>query len=339
MAAAAAVAFSVACSSPGGPHRVATEPTAPPETATTLSPTTEATTTTLAPVVTRPTASTSAVTAAHSAGTTAIAAPGAPVVPVAWTAGPWTAAGRPVNGTAAVSTTLLQSPGAAPLGAARMDTSRLRVALYAGTTEPAGTWSNAGAVDASLWPTLVATLNSGFQLNSSRGGYYADGREAVALRSGAASLVIYRDGSATVGSWGRDVQLTSDVVAVRQNLELLVDGARPSPNIATNVQPTWGFMLNNVINNWRSALGVDSSGHLLYVGGPGVDPAALAAALISVGVQRAMELDVNPAWVSFNTFTSGPSGVTGTKLLPGMNFPPDHYLSSSTRDFLAVFAR
>ncbi len=339
----ATVAVSVACSSPGAPRRVAVEQTGPPGTTTTLPPTTEATTTTLAPVVSRPTTTSPALIPAASDATVATAVPGESGAPVAWTAGPWTAAGRPVNGTAVVFTSLLQRPGAAPLGAARMDTSRLRVALYAGTTEPAGTWSAQGAVDSSLWPALVATFNSGFQLNSSRGGYYADGREAQPLRSAAASLVIYRDGSATVGSWGRDVQLTSDVVAVRQNLELLVDGGRLSPNIATNVQATWGFMLDNVIDNWRSALGVDASGRLVYVGGPGVDPSALAGALIAAGVQRAMELDVNPAWVSFDTFSGGSNGsssaVTGTKLLAAMNFPTNHYLSSSTRDFVAVFAR
>jgi hypothetical protein len=239
-----------------------------------------------------------------------------------------------------VFTTLLQpSTGGAAVGAARLDTSRLRVALYAGTTDPAGSWSNQGAVPSSLWPSVMATFNSGFQLNASRGGFYADGRAAAPLRAGAASLVIYQDGSATVGSWGRDAQLNANVVAVRQNLELLVDGGRPAANVATNIQPTWGFTLNNVVANWRSALGVDGAGQLLYVGGPGMLPGDLAGALISVGAVRAMELDINPAWVSFDTFTGGSGTPTGTKLLATMNFPPAHYLYPSTRDFVAVFAR
>jgi hypothetical protein len=251
-------------------------------------------------------------------------------------------AGRPVDGSPAAATTLLSpSTGGPVIGACRLDTSRLRIALYAGTTDPAGTWTAQGAVPPALWPGLVATFNSGFQLNSSRGGYYADGRAAPALRAGAASLVIFQDGSATVGAWGRDVQLAANVAAVRQNLELLVDGGRPSPNIATDVQPTWGFTLNNVIANWRSGLGVDAGGRLVYVGGPGLDPSALAGAMISVGVVRAMELDINPAWVTFNTYVDGATAgtVTGTKLLPGMNFPTTHFLSSSTRDFFAAFAR
>ncbi len=284
-----------------------------------------------------------------SPGPTATATPGplGTLGPVAWTAGPWTPAGRPVNGGPAVFTALLQpSPGGAAIGAARLDGSRLRFALYAGTGDPGGTWSNQGAVAASLWPSLVATFNSGFKLSAARGGFYADGHPAAGqpLRNGAASFVIFGDGSATVGQWGRDVQATPNVAAVRQNLELLVDAGRPSAAVATNVQPTWGFTLNNQIANWRSGVGVDAGGEVLYVGGPGLDPSALADALIAVGARRAMELDINPAWVSFNTFTdaggpAGAGGVTATKLLPSMNRAARAYLSPFNRDFFAVFSR
>ncbi|MDQ6617343.1 MAG: hypothetical protein M3083_22005, partial [Actinomycetota bacterium] len=260
-----------------------------------------------------------------------------------WTAGPWQPAGRPVNGRPAVLTALLQptagAVGGGAVAAARLDSSRLRVVLYAGTTEPGGTWTDQGAVVSALRPSLVATFNSGFLLKSSRGGFYADGRAAVALRDGAASLVIFQDGSATVGAWGRDVRLGANVAAVRQNLELLVDGGHPAPNISTNVLPTWGFTLHGAIPTWRSAVGVDGAGQLLYVGGPGLDPSGLAGAMIAVGAVRAMELDINPAWVSFTTFTDGPGGLTGTKLMPAMNPSANHFLSPSPRDFFAAFAR
>ena len=266
----------------------------------------------------------------------------APPLSVSWSVGAWQAAGRPAFGSPAVYTTLLTPSGGGPtVGAARLDTSRLRVVLYAGTTDPGGTWSAQGDVAPSLYPSLVATFNSGFKFNQSRGGFYADGRAGVALRTGAASLVIYSDGSATVGQWGRDATLGADVAAVRQNLDLLVDSGRPAGNVASgNLQVNWGFMLNGMIVNWRSGLGVDSSGQLVYVGGPGMDPAGLAGALIAAGAVRAMELDVNPAWVSFDTFTSGPGGApSGTKLLANMNYAANHYLSPESRDFLAVFTR
>jgi hypothetical protein len=58
--------------------------------------------------------------------------------------------------------------------------------------------------------------------------------------------------------------------------------------------------------------------------------------LIQAGVVRAMELDINPAFVGFAYYT--PSG-GGTDLLAGMAYSPGHWLSGSARDFIAVFVR
>ena len=57
-----------------------------------------------------------------------------------------------------------------------------------------------------------------------------------------------------------------------------------------------------------------------------------------------MELDINPEWVSFSTFThaggiAGTGVIAGANLLTGMYYPPGHYLQPYSRDFFAVFAR
>jgi hypothetical protein len=221
-----------------------------------------------------------------------------------------------------------------------MDASRLRFALYAGTTEPPGNWSNDGSVPRSLWGSLVAAMNSGFRLNQSMGGWYLDGVAAVPLRYGAASFLVYRDGSATVGEWGRDVALIPSVVAVRQNLLMLVESGVPTPAVDTpNPKQVWGAPFHNNVLTWRSALGVDAAGNLLYVAGPSMDPSTLADAMIAGGARRAMELDINPLWENFDTFTGVGETVVGQKLLPIMSFPSDHFLSPFWRDFIAAFGR
>jgi hypothetical protein len=153
----------------------------------------------------------------------------------------------------------------------------------------------------------------------------------VLLRAGAASLVIRADGSATVGLWGRDVSLTLDVVSVRQNLGLLVDHGANLSGTAS-----WGATLGHVTSTWRSGLGVDPFGNLVYAAGPGLDASSLAQVLIQAGALRAMELDINPAFVGFAFYT--PSG-GGTDLVAGMSYSPAHWLSGSARDFIAVLVR
>jgi hypothetical protein len=134
------------------------------------------------------------------------------------------------------------------------------------------------------------------------------------------------------------VTLTPDVVSVRQNLHLLVDGGAPA-----NLGSSWGATLGGGSNVWRSAVGVDADGNLIYAAGPALDPAGLAQVLVAAGCVRAMELDINPQWVSLSTYVpvpfAPPDQVQGTPLLAGMNYGPTHWLEPSSRDFLAVFTR
>ena len=162
------------------------------------------------------------------------------------------------------------------------------------------------------------------------------------LRAGAASFVIFTNGTATVADWGRDVSPGATVAAVRQNLTLLVDHGVAAPTVGAPSQ--WGAVLGGGTYTWRSGVGVTAAGDLVYAGGPDLDPAGLARLLIAAGAVRAMELDINPEWVSFATFTHA-GGIAGTgvigaaNLLAGMYLPPGHYLQPYSRDFFAVFAR
>lgn len=84
------------------------------------------------------------------------------------------------------------------------------------------------------------------------------------------------------------------------------------------------------------------TGDLIYAAGPDLTPGRLAELMVVAGAQRAMELDINPEWVSFATFAhSGADAavLTGTNLVAGMYYSPYHYLQPYTRDFFAVLAR
>ena len=286
-------------------------------------PTTGATTTTTAPL--------------------AVPSPISPIAPPALPGeGRWQPAGdRLPGGWAIYATQLRPAGGYPPSGVAWIDLAASTVTLYAGTAEPHGSWSHQGEVAPAQQPTLLAAFNAGFRLYSYDTGWFADGRAALPLQSGKASFVIFADGTATVADWGRDVQPGSSVIAVRQNLGLLVDAGAP---VATVSSPgLWGAVFGGGVLTWRSGVGVTAAGDLVYVAGPDLDPASLARLLVAAGAMRAMELDINHEWVSLATFTHpgglGSGSPTGANLIPGMYYSPTHYLAPYSRDFFAVSAR
>jgi hypothetical protein len=241
-----------------------------------------------------------------------------------------------------VYTTHLQPASGYPaVGLAWINSAAARLALYAGTAEPTGTWPHQGTVEAAARPLLLAAFNSGFRIYNYGTGWSESGVTAEPLQPGAASLAIFADGHATVGTWGTEVGPASGPVAVRQNLTMLIDHGIPSATV--DYSSDWGAVLGGGSVTWRSGVGVTAAGDLVYAGGPSLTPRLLADVLLAAGVIRAMELDINPEWVSFVSYTHpaglGTAALTGAALVPGMWFGPDHYLTSDSRDFLAVFAR
>jgi Phosphodiester glycosidase len=260
--------------------------------------------------------------------------------------GAWQPAGPSVGGIPAVRVAYVRPDRvhtSLVTGVAWMDDTILRGELVAGTQSPGGSgWRWGADVPRRVRPDLAATFNSGFLLADSRGGYYSEGRTAAPLRQGAASVVIYTDGTMTVGRWGKDVSMGPDVASVRQNLSLIVNHGDPVSGLATDSLATWGATLGNSVLVWRSGLGVTRDGALIYAAGPGLSVESLARVLARAGCVRAMELDINTDWVSFNSYRprpGAPFGVAPKKLLPIMERSADRYLVPDERDFFAMTLR
>ncbi|HXJ64877.1 MAG TPA: phosphodiester glycosidase family protein [Actinomycetota bacterium] len=228
-------------------------------------------------------------------------------------------------------------------GVVWMDQKLLRARLVPGVQDPGGNgWSWFGEVPRAARPALVAAFNSGFYLRDSLGGFYADGQYAAPLRDGAASLVIDRNGVADVGKWGRDFHMGPNVESVRQNLSLIVDGGKPVPNLSADNSNLWGATYGNTVLAWRSAVGVTRDGALLFGASDGLSSISLANIMIRAGAVRAMEMDINHTWVSFEQYTpdrSNPDGAVAKSLLSGMWPHPQRYLHLDERDFVAMLAR
>jgi hypothetical protein len=225
--------------------------------------------------------------------------------------------------------------------AAWVDPKLVRLELVPGSTEPGGTWAHPPYVTTAELRYLVAAFNGGFRFQDARGGIYLEGKVGVPLVPGAASLVIYRDGRVDIGAWGTEVSMSRDVESVLQNVVLLVDHGRLAPSATYTDNAIWGYTLGGGYVVARSGIGVTADGALVYVAGPALTAKSLAESLQRAGAVRAMTLDINPEWVTFNFYSqpaSQPGEATGTKLYPEMQRPADRYLPPvwEARDFFEV---
>jgi hypothetical protein len=216
-------------------------------------------------------------------------------------------------------------------GVAKINQQLTRTMLIAGTKEPGGISRPEGSKVPSGSP--LATFNAGFLFKDIKGGYYAHGQYARPLRDGDASVVIDQNGVVSVAQWGRDVTMSPNIQAVRQNLSLVVDGGQPVQGLMDNLGGRWGNPRNQFQYTWRSGLGTDQVGNLIYVGGNNLTLATLANAMVQAGIVRGMELDIHSAMVTFNSYQPGSSPA---KLLPTMSSPADRYQKPDQRDFFAV---
>jgi hypothetical protein len=228
-------------------------------------------------------------------------------------------------------------------GIASMDQRLLKFSLRPGTEDPGyGNWGAPMDIPPGHRLGLVATFNSGFRIASAGGGFYLHGHYDGSLVKGAASEVYYRNGQLRIGTWGvNGLHMGPDVVGVRQNLKLIVINGRVPASVNQNVLSSWGATLGGGYYVWRSGIGITRDGRIIFVYGPALDVRTLASLLQRAGAVTAMQLDINPAWMSFMYYLprNHPANPIPVNLLQNQNEPPYRYYSISNRDFTAVYAR
>jgi hypothetical protein len=227
-------------------------------------------------------------------------------------------------------------------GIVSMDQRLVRFQLRPGAEDPGpGHWKAATWLPPGTRQGLLATFNGGFKLDSAGGGFYLNGRHKGALVYGAASVVYYCDGTIKIGSWGREVGMTPDVCGVRQNLKLLVDHGKVPATVNRNVLTNWGATLGGGYYVWRSGLGVTRDGRVIFVYGPALNVKELASLLRRAGAVEALQLDINPEWMSYDYYKAGrhPRNPTPHALLPTQQGSVYRYYQIYSRDFTVVYAR
>jgi hypothetical protein len=255
--------------------------------------------------------------------------------------GEWRPIGRAVGGVHPVRVTVFRNERDYPrivTYAAWIDHTTTQLALYPGRVEPPqGSPKGPMMVPDGQRSRLLAVFNSAFKYKDGQGGFSVNGNVYTPLSAGMGTLVGFDDGRVDIKRWSGGSP-GKHVVLARQNLPMIVDNGRPNPDLNTN-GARWGWTLGNAVRVWRSGVGVDAQGNIIYVAAPQQTVMSLAASLISAGAVRALEFDINTAWPTFNYYRQ-PGGQSPVKFLPNPQNPgPTRYLVPDDRDFFAVYTR
>lgn len=223
-------------------------------------------------------------------------------------------------------------------GVAWIDPHRVKIKLYPGREQPAVALPSRGPMEVlpSERGKLLATFNSAFKLEDSKGGFALRGHTYAPMVNGQAAFVQLSGGRVNIVEWQQGPTAPPNVVFARQNLPLIVKDGKPNPLL--NDSAEWGATLGNAVQVWRSGIGITKQGDLVYAEANYQTAGSLANILIHAGAVRAMELDINSYWVSFNSY-SAPGARGPTKLLAETERPANRYLEPDDRDFFAVFEK
>jgi hypothetical protein len=223
-------------------------------------------------------------------------------------------------------------------GVAWLDSSRTELAYVPGTVEPPEPLEarGSGEVPANLRHRLVATFNGGFPLETSNAGLIYRGKVKETMVNGIATIVRYRDGRVDIVKWNHGSGAPANVWFAKQNLPPIIYGGKLAANLGDG--PEWGETVNNAVRVWRSGLGVDAHGNLMYAAANYQTVESLAKVLQRAGAVRAIELDINEDWTSFISYRH-PGALDPSNLLPEMYRSPERYLVPDERDFFAIYLK
>jgi hypothetical protein len=257
--------------------------------------------------------------------------------------GVWTTAGLPHSypDDVLMAKTFVRPDTARPyatVGVLLLDRRRIRLHITGGTEDPGGDLGvkGPGVMPEADRKNVLVAWNGGFRGPHGGYGMYADGKQYRPLRSGFASVAVTKDGSMTIGEWGRDLTWSPEIVAVRQNAVLLVEHCEVSKRTKEG-NNTWGYVQVNSAEfiTWRSAIGLTKNGDLLVAAGNSLSADSLARALWAAGACWAMQLDINTPYVLTSLYFPQPDGtIKAAKFMDSMVDGPGRFFTTQKHDFL-----
>lgn len=231
-----------------------------------------------------------------------------------------------------------------------IDLSRVDLHLRAGlyvpeATEPAGrTAKRPALIPEAQQPALIAAFNGGFKTIHGRLGMHVDGVTLISAQPNACTVAKSSDGRVDIGTWSDRFASSEGLVWWRQAPTCLVEGGVFGPGVLSDDNVNWGMSVHGSTFIRRSAVGIDRSGGVLYVGiGDALSARALAIAMKHAGAEHVAQLDVNwtlPKFLTYDPLKPGAERLYPTPLYEGLQYVRDEYVRMpSPRDFFYVTRR
>ncbi len=237
-----------------------------------------------------------------------------------------------------------------------IDTSKTFMQYYVGSHEPAAR-AAVSEVEPEMRSRLVAITNAMWmQRHSDGAGAIFRGKVLYPMVNGAATLIVYNDGSVDVREWGPDVprhlvrdarQLRHLIVKDGLVVKSIVKGGRRK-----DAEIGLGFLLGGGGRNvdgkrfWfvahRSAFGIREDGCLVFAIGHHIGTKDLAKALVLAGCDRGMHADANPDNIVGNLYIRDHLGHLVKKLMLSpeqRTYSLRRYDDGYTKDFFGFFLR
>jgi hypothetical protein len=169
----------------------------------------------------------------------------------------------------------------AAVGVVAFDLSRTRLHYVLGMEEPRlpdGPRGTGRIPEADLESSaLLATFNGGFMATHGEYGAMAGGTIALPAKPGFATVTMSPEGRVQVGVWGDDIDPAAEYESWRQNARMIIDDGIINNRVYEGSILTWGGNINGNIVTWRSGLGLNEAGDVLYYfAGPSLSMESLA---------------------------------------------------------------
>lgn len=218
----------------------------------------------------------------------------------------------------------------------------------AGTHEPKAEqaipkdFARPGRVPIADQEVLLGAFNGGFMAEHGHYGMLVQGVTLIKPRDPSCTVVGYADGTVEIATWKSLAHAAERMVWLRQTPACMYENGNMHLGLRYPETRNWGATLDGDTVIRRSAIGLDASRRVLFVGiGNNMTARALAEGMHHAGAVDVAQLDVNWSYPKFLIYGVGKEGkLEARALMDGFEYSSGEYVSKgSFRDFFYLTRR